>query len=266
MSNRWLGRSSVLGVLLLLSCTTVENQPGVLPELKTQFGNATPDYVKPEALHCVVVVTNEAKNRLGSAIAISETRLLTAAHVIDTDVGDDGVVELLIDGELLQGKVVAMGDQETPHGDWAILEFESGHWDAVATIHDLARNQSWAPPAGTELLLVGYAAGFFPDLKVNIDEPPPAVVVRMSDIDSDDEWLAKGANLHLGGMSGGAAMIWNSVEQRGELVGVLHGYLATTIEEQEIRRFLGIEISRHIERTPGVAFVIHRLPAAMFEE
>ena len=83
------------------------------------------------------------------------------------------------------------GDPELPHGDWAILAFERAHWVRVAAVYEATRDHRWVPEIDTEVLLVGFAAGFYPTMKIDVTAPTPCVRVRIRETgDRQPAWLS----------------------------------------------------------------------------
>ncbi len=262
------GYQSLLLSVFLSACAAAPPADSASPygELARTFTDQTPGWLPKGALDVVVLLQHPESEMLASAVVIAPDRLLTAAHVVGGLPRETGeVMHLTVEGRPTELRVVAQGDSEAAHGDWAILAADSMLWENVAQIHEPARSVDWSPALDTEVFLVGYAAGFFPERKINIDDPPPAIIVKIIELDgakSTDApaWLGKGQALHLGGMSGGAALVWNSTARRAELIGVFPGYIATGQADTTTVRFLGIPVSRRQHSRPSVAYKVHRLP------
>lgn len=260
----------ILGAFLAFGggCSTPTRvaAPEIAPDfsyLLREFSDQTPDYVPSGALDSVVLLYDDEKSIVGSGTVIAPDRVLTAAHVIDDMTRDErGRLKIRIDADPVIAVIEAMGAPELPHGDWAILAFDRARWTRVAPVHEAAKSVDWVPPPGSEVLLVGYAAGFFPSKSINVDEPTPSVRVRIIETDAKaTAWYASGEPLHLGGMSGGAAMIWNHEAQRAELIGIFRGYAAAETTTTETLRIFGVAASINETKEPDVAFIIHRLPS-----
>ena len=196
---------------------------------------------------------------------IAPDRVLTAAHVVAGLTRDErGRLSIRIDGETTTAVVESAGDPELPHGDWAILAFEKPNWVRVVSVYPATRDHRWVPEIATEVLLDGYAAGFFPDMKIDVKAPTPCVRVRIrATSDKQPAWYAIGEAFELNGMSGGAAMIWNYETQRPEIIGIFRGYVLTETVTTEQTRIVGAVTSVFETKKPAVALMIHRLPAAV---
>ncbi|MEM1449093.1 MAG: hypothetical protein AAGI22_08260 [Planctomycetota bacterium] len=263
---------------LLASCGATRNAEDAaqaeLPEMLTSFGDQTPDYVPDGALDAVVMIQTPDRSTYGSAIGVSETHLLTAIHVVQGWQSEPGVVPLRVDGDLAEATIVARGSLDAHHGDWALLELPRRMWPAIAPVHAPAHGAEWSPEADTEVLLVGYAAGFFTAERgsaegedppvVLVDAPTPSVVMRMAEA-RESSWTLRGDPLDLGGMSGGAAMVWNEARPRAELIGVFVGYSPARRISTTETVVGGIVLSRETESFPTVRFNVMRLPLAALE-
>lgn len=62
-------------------------------------------------------------------------------------------------------------------------------------------------------------------------------------------------------MLGGAVMTWNYETGRPELVGIFRGYVAPETVTTEQTRITRLSTPVRESKKPGVAFMIHRLPA-----
>jgi hypothetical protein len=242
------------------------NEPPPLV-LSTLFADQTPPEVPRGALDAVVMLYDQPRQELASAIVVAPNLLLTAAHVVEHATTLDDLKSLAVEGEPRRLRVVACGDKATPHGDWALLAAApEAAFRPVATLHAPALRPDWAPAPGTPILLVGFAAGFFPERRIDVHAPTPSVRATIDAGAADAGcWVAHGDPLHLGGMSGGAAMVWNEATQLAEVIGVFSGYVTTEIVEVEKRRVLGILVGESRKRRPGVQFMVHRLPPALRE-
>ncbi|MCK5944439.1 MAG: trypsin-like peptidase domain-containing protein [Planctomycetes bacterium] len=232
------------------------------PVLATTFTDQTPEFVVPGALDAVVPIYHPPTETLGSGTVIAPDRVLTAAHVVhDLGVDEDGRLALHIDGSAASVTVEAVGDPDAPHGDWAVLRIDEPRWLQPARVHEAVRRAGWRPRPETEVLLVGYAAGFFPDMHIDIDAPTPCVRAVLRETgDEQPCWYAVGDALDLGGMSGGGVMVWNHELQRAELIGVFRGYVPTETITTETTRVLGLPVTLRETRSRGIAFMIHKLP------
>ena len=233
--------------------------------LQNHFEDQTPEFVASGSLDSVVLIHDDQTRTIGSGTVIAPDRVLTAAHVIAGLTRDArGRLSIRIGGQLVTAVVEAAGDPSLPHGDWAILAFEEAHWIRVATVYDRVRDYRWAPEIDTEVLLVGYAAGFFPNMQIDVTAPTPCVRVRIRESgELQPAWYAVGSALDLSGMSGGAAMIWNYETERPELIGVFHGFVMTETVTTEKMSIPGVPTSMRQTKKPGIAFMIHRLPAVV---
>ncbi|MEM9378767.1 MAG: trypsin-like serine protease [Planctomycetota bacterium] len=264
--------------LPLVGCGTTpiagDSAPAELPEMLTSFGDQTPAHVPDGALDAVVLIQTPDRSTYGSAIGVSERHLLTAAHVVDGWETDTGVVRLRVDGDLAEARIVARGSTTEPHGDWALLELPRRMWPKTAPVHTAARGAGWSPAVDTEVLLVGYASGFYvgdparaegeePPV-VLVDAPTPSVVMRMAEA-REYSWALRGDPLDLGGMSGGAAMVWSHERARAELIAVFVGYSPARRIATTERTLGGVVLSRETETFPAVRFNVVKLPLAALE-
>ena len=234
------------------------------PTPQGRFGDQTPSHVPPSALDCVVLLYEPKRRLLASATVIRPTSLLTAAHVIDDLPRDaQGRIALNVDGVDLVLGVRGEGLPDAPHGDWAWLERQEGRWTHVAAVHPRALDPEWSPQPGTEVLLAGYALGFFSGAHVDLTAPTPSVRARIEGVNPADLcWFATGEALDLGGMSGGPAMVWSEARQRLELIGLFRGTTGTTTTTTTARRWLGLDLGSKSDEARGLAYTVHRLPAA----
>ena len=137
---------------------------------------------------------------------------------------------------------------------------------AAHVVSGLTRDERGRLPIriDTEVLLVGYAAGFFPDMKMDVNAPTPCVHVRIRETSNKQPvWYAIGDAFELNGMPGGAAMIWNYEIQRPEIIGIFRGYVLTETVATEQTRIVGAVTSVLETKKPAVALMFHRLPAAV---
>lgn len=236
-----------------------------LSYLEKHFEDQTPSFVTPGSLDSVVLIHDEQTRTIGSGTVIAPDRVLTAAHVVSGLTRDErGRLSIRIDGEAVTAVVESAGDPELPHGDWAILAFEKPNWVRVASVYPATRDHRWVPEIDTEVLLVGYAAGFFPDMQIDVSAPTPCVRVRIRETsDKQPAWYAIGDAFDLNGMSGGAAMIWNYETQRPEIIGIFRGYVVTETVTTEQTHIVGAVTSVLETKKPAVALMIHRLPATV---
>lgn len=270
------GRTAVLLLVVLMAigggCATSEltSDAGEEPltgqdfrHLKKNFRDQTPPFVTPGSLDSVVLIHDSETRTIGSGTVIAPDRVLTAAHVVSGLTRDQrGRLRIRIDGLPVTAIVEAAGDPDLPHGDWAVLAFEEPHWVQVAAVYEATRNHRWAPDVDCEVLLVGYAAGFFPDKQIDVTAPTPCVRVRIRETgELQPAWYAIGDAYDLSGMSGGAAMIWNYETERAELIGIFRGFVGTETVTTEHTNIPGVPTSVRKTRKPGIAFMIHRLPA-----
>ncbi len=232
------------------------------PELRYQFEDQTPDYVPADAFDSVVVFYDAKESDLATATVIGPDRLLTAAHVVDdVEFDENGWAMRHVDMVPTRYRVVAQGDPLQPHGDWAVVQIEEPRWRDFAPMHADALRDGWTPTVGTEVFLVGYAAGFFPDRTVDVKAPTPSVVVEIFEPEwGGERWFGRGDSLHLGGMSGGPAMVWNAEHGRAEVIGVFSGYSPSTSTTATTARLLGVPVAQHEEHESTPAFSIQRLP------
>ncbi|MFT4515625.1 MAG: hypothetical protein ACI89X_004566 [Planctomycetota bacterium] len=272
LSVRSIGAVLVVGCVVGGGCATPEPAPKRAPDsavkpdlsyLQKQFEDQTPQFVAPGSLDSVVLIHDDQTRTIGSGTVIAPDRVLTAAHVVSGLTRDDrGRLSIRIDGEAVTAVVESAGDPELPHGDWAILAFERAHWIRVAAVYEATRDHRWVPDIDTEVLLVGFAAGFYPTMNIDVRAPTPCVRVRIRETgERQPAWYAIGDALDLSGMSGGAAMIWNYQTGRPELIGVFRGYVQTETVTTEQTRIAGVSTSVRETKKPGIAFMIHRLPA-----
>ena len=250
--------------LWVLACAFYACAAPPVPELvlATSFSDQTPSFVTPGALDAVVPVYHADTETLASATVLAPDLVLTAAHVLEgLPVDERGELDLWVDGHRVRGAVAALGDSEAPHGDWALVRVEPGRLLLPAVVHPPARRSGWRPEPGTEVLLVGYAAGFFSDMRIDTDAPTPCVRAVIEEASATGEcWYAVGDELELGGMSGGGVMVWNHEERRPELIGVFRGYVGKTVTRTEVYRVAGVEVPVRERRRRGISFMIHRLP------
>mgnify|MGYP003629998127 FL=1 len=162
----------VAGCSLLGGCATPEVRPEPTPAvrakpdlsyLQKQFEDQTPPFVAVGSLDSVVLIHDDQTRTIGSGTVIAPDRVLTAAHVVSGLTRDErGRLSIRIDGQPVTAVVESAGDPELPHGDWAILAFERPHWVRVAAVYGATRDHRWVPEIDAEVLLVGFAAGFYP--------------------------------------------------------------------------------------------------------
>lgn len=262
--RRWLVPALVLAALTGCESST-ELSTLEAPELSRSFDDQRPDFVPANALDSVVMLFAADRNKLASATIIAPNRLLTAAHVIDDlPVDESGTFSLEVDRQARRLRLVAAGNPELPHGDWAILESGTADLSPVVTIHPAALAPDWEPAPGSDLLLAGYARGFYlMTALIDPAEPTPCIAARFVDRESGIEgWLADGDALNLGGMSGGGAMIWNAASGRAELFGIVRGCIGTVETTKIESQFLGLTVWTHHEHTAGISHTINRLPLA----
>lgn len=240
-------------------------------DLERRFCDATPPHVPRAALDGVVYITDLRRRQRATAFAISPQHLMTAAHVVDEEeLDDERCATLTVDHRVTRVRVVAMGDESAPHGDWAVLEVIGYELSNVMSLHAAALVPDWEPEGDMPILLVGYAAGFGNDDDVDPAAPTPSIPARfVSDRDQEGDgpcWYATGAEVYLGGMSGGPAVWWNEETQRTEAVGVFSGY--TFAENVLVRtaHLLGVPLWSERERSAQIAFMVHRLPVEVLDE
>lgn len=265
LSVGWVPAMSLLAVAGISGgCSLFGGGRGAAKDLvlREHFADQTPAHVEPGALDSVVLLYDPKKPTLGSGTVIAPDRVLTAAHVVDDMTRDErGRLLVEIDGEPLTAVVEAAGDLDQPHGDWAVLALDRARWSQVAIVHEPARDIRWVPPTGTEILLVGYASGFFPDKMINVDTPTPCVVAKIVNTAPEHAaWFAEGDLVDLKGMSGGAAMLWNRERNRAELIGLFRGYVRTETVTTRETEIAGVITTTRETVEPGIAFTIHRLP------
>lgn len=202
-------------------------------ELAVRFDDETPSYVTPGALDCVVpILLDKGKDGqlLGSGIVMAPDVVLTAGHVVGAENATGAPISLVVDGVATTATLLGVGSREEPHGDWALLQLADLVSSPIARIHGPAREPGWRPAPGTDVLMVGYARGFFVGsssggITISADAPTPCVKGVFEDGGEGRRWLAATAPLYLGGMSGGAAMVWDIEEQRAEVVGVVTSFV-----------------------------------------
>ena len=78
-------------------------------------------------------------------------------------------------------------------------------------------------------------------------------------------WTLRGDPLERGGMSGGAAMVWNEARSRAELIGVFVGYSAARRISTTENVVGGVVLSRETESFPSVRFNVVRAPVDALE-
>ena len=238
------------------------------PWIAREFADRTPAYVPDGALRSVALLYDPTATTLGSGILVGPRTLLTAAHVVDDYPRTDaGQVAFQLDGKDVVATVLAAGNPEDPHGDWALLGLGQDSARPVASIHERALNPEWSPSVDDEILLVGFAAGFFDGGAIDLSRPSPSVPVRarapLTDRDGAPVlscWFATGEHLELGGMSGGAAMLWNSERGQAELIGIFTGYVVIRVRTHGVHTFLGFPMRTEVHEEPGIAYQIQRLP------
>ncbi len=218
-----------------------------------------------ETLACVAVVS-ERDSGLGSAVRVAPNRLLTARHVADALRHDAaGTFEFRIDGELVTGRVVAQGDVDAPHGDWALIEVDGAAWppERIAELHAPCAAPDWRPAPGTNVVLAGYASNFFPNRRLRLPTTAPTLASRVIDAgahpeDAEEAWFLAPNEFELAGLSGGAVFLRTLASKRPELIGV---YTGTTTYESALEGPFGLKLS--VRKESAHRFV--RLPAALFE-
>jgi hypothetical protein len=235
------GRLRCLSLLLLAgACVAPELEPSPLTR---SFTDETPAYVTPGALDCVVPILVDHGSdglSLGSGVVIAPDVLLTAAHVVDASVAGGAPVTVVVDGVSTKATLLGAAGREEPHGDWALLQLEDVVTAPPALIYGPARDPGWEPAPGTEVLLAGYALGFFgstgdQEISIPPDAPTPCVRAAIEAGGGASCWLAATAPVYLGGISGGAAMIWNLEAQRAEVIGLVTSFLPTLTTRRTTR-------------------------------
>jgi len=264
--RRWAAALAVtLGACLASGCRGGPEDVALpAPPLATEFEDQTPEQLPPGALDAVVALFDPELRLLASGILVGPDRLLTAAHVV-AHLPRDGSADraMLVAGRPERVGIVAIGDADAAHGDWAILALATDERRPRATLHAAALASDWAPTPGTEILLVGFAAGFFAGRSLDLSASPPSVRARIGQHDPDGRrWLADADALDLGGMSGGAAVLWSPVAGRAEVFGVFRGIVGSEYCTTESVTVLGVPVGTEVTRRRGYAFEIHRLPGA----
>lgn len=235
------GRLCSLSLLLVAGACVgpeLESSP-----LTRTFADETPAYVTPGALDCVVpILVDDGSDglSLGSGVVIAPDVVLTAAHVVDALVAGGAPLSVVVDGVSTQATLLGAAGRDEPHGDWALLQLEDVVTAPPALIHGPARDPGWEPAPGTEVLLAGYALGFFgvggdEEVSISPDAPTPCVRGQIEADGGAGCWLAATAPVFLGGISGGAAMVWNLEAQRAEVIGVVTSFLPTLTTQRTTR-------------------------------
>ncbi len=248
---------------LLVAC-------GAFSDAAPGLTDQTPDFVTPGALDCVVPILvggADGRDSLGSGVVVAPDVVLTAAHVLAAAPRDDDWVSLSVDGVPCRARVLASAAPEAPHGDWAVLQLDEPTRAPPARLHQPARAPSWQPSAGMDVLLVGYAIGFFSpaaggEVTIPIDEPTPCVRATIRAEQRPDCWLAATPPLDLVGMSGGAAMVWNFEEQRAEVIGLVTGFepWVETVTTTTRRRAQQGAPQTMVREVSTVTYQLRRLP------
>lgn len=257
--------ASVAAALLAACSVTPEEVELPPPVLASTFADQSPEWLPHDALDFVVALYDPLRGSLASGIVVGPGLLLTAAHFAEALRRDDrGDTRQVVDGVSQRVRLVAIGSVEAKHGDWAVIALPDDQPRRVATLHEPALDPAWAPARGTEILLVGYAAGFFPGLQIDLGAPTPCIRARIDASEPQQRsWYAVGDAVDLGGMSGGAAVVWNRELRRAEVIGVFRGYVGMRHVSVEEATFLGVKVGERITSQPDIAFEIHRLPAAV---
>lgn len=214
------------------------------------------------SLACVVLLSRD-KPGFGTGILVGPNRLLTARHVLDLFGGAaTEAFRVCISESWATARVVARGEMDAPHGDWALLEVEGAAWppERLVTLHAPALAADWSPPEGTEVVMAGCGGNFFVGERVDPRVTAPTVATRTVGADANPEdvgraWFAASRGLDLAGMSGGAVFLRPGPTGRPELIGVLTG---TTKNETALEGPFGIRIGLH----HAIAERFVRLPAA----
>jgi len=238
--------------------------------LQQTFESDLPAWLDEDARRAVVMVYDPLATQLSTAIVIGTDLLLTAAHAVDDfDVNENGWASTQVAGQDSRVRIIEQGEFGQAHGDWAILQVEHADFEPVAHLHAAAFDPNWAPQLGTQVALVGYAAGFFPTHEVDVGEPSPGITTMVAQAPTNERgagiWYTSGGVRDLGGLSGGAAFILSPQSGRPEVIGVFTSQLRTRMADHEVMRFLGIPL-RHtrIERD-GLLYDIQRLPGQLVD-
>jgi hypothetical protein len=260
-AGRWV--AALLALLAGCAAPTPVESP-TSAKLASSFADQTPEWMPIGALDAVVPLFDPERSSLASGIFVGPGLLLTAAHFARSLTRDDrGDAMLVVDGRSQRVHPVAIGDMDAPHGDWAVLSVPAVADRPTAAIHEPALLPDWRPEPGTEILLVGFAAGFFPDLDVFRNAPTPCVRAKvLGGATGQRSWYAVGDDVDLGGMSGGAAVVWNALSGRAEVIGVFRGYVEAERVSVADASFLGLPVGEKVTRRAGIAFEFQRLPAS----
>lgn len=234
------------------------------------LSDETPEFVTPGALDCVVpllLAGVDGQQSLGSGVVVAPDLLLTADHVLDAAPRAGDRITLSVDGVTTGATILAALSRQAPHGDWAVLQLDEATRAPPARLHQPAREPDWQPAPGTEVLLVGYALGFFtPDaggeVAISVDDPTPCVRATIRSDPRPDCWIAATSPRYLGGMSGGAAMVWNVEEQRAEVIGLLTSFVpwVETVTTTTTRRAPSDGPRTMVREVSTLPYQIRRLP------
>ncbi len=187
--------------------------------------------------------------QVGTAVPLGGGRLLTCRHIIPERAlarsgpdprGPRGAanppVAATIDGHPAIYQVLAAGDEAGPRGDWALIEVlrlgEGPRVDLPPTIA-VEFDPAWQPRGDEPVLLLGYPAFADGDLGPVVAgrQPPFVLAARPSpkheSLEYPDQILvrARGSGAHLGGLSGGPAVVWEADRNRAVVVGIALGEL-----------------------------------------
>lgn len=213
------------------------------------------------SLACIVLLSHDAPGS-GTGILVAPNRVLTARHVVDAIRGDaTSTFRMRIGRAWAVVRVVAQGEVDAPHGDWALLEANDANWppELLAMVHPEALDPTWRPAAGAAVVMAGFASNFFPDKCID-DRWVPIVATHVLDAarlpdDVDQAWFVASRGLVLSGMSGGAVFLPPEPGGQPRLIGVFTG---TTTNEDALEGPFGLRIG--IGRESADRCV--RLPAA----
>ena len=182
--------------------------------------------------------------RSASAVIVGDHLLLTARHCVSQmmlNMEIDGVplttapeVYANVDGKRARYRLVIAGDEGSPaeSGDWALLKiiYEDDGGRVLKLTNDAKLAPSFRIEPGTEIFLVGYPGAHTSGVMApNAPLAPTILRARVIKrpaffpVVHEVIWVEAPTEHVLKGMSGGAAVIWDTSKDRPIVIGIYRG-------------------------------------------